>query len=49
MDSILLCSLKGRREIVTAKLLAAALTSAILAAGYLGTSLIGMIFDSLAG
>ncbi|WP_018212941.1 ABC transporter permease [Desulfitobacterium hafniense] len=46
MDSILLCSLKGRREIVTAKLLAAALTSAILAAGYLGASLIGMMIGS---
>ncbi|MDF2477748.1 MAG: hypothetical protein K0S24_3231 [Sphingobacterium sp.] len=46
MDSIVLCSLKGRREIVTAKLLAATLTSSILAAGYLGASLIGMIIGS---
>lgn len=46
MDSIVLCSLKGRREIVTAKLLAATLTSAILAAGYLGASLIGMMIGS---
>ncbi len=46
MDSIILCSLKGRREIVTAKLSAAALTSAILAAGYLGASLIGMMIGS---
>jgi ABC-type transport system involved in multi-copper enzyme maturation permease subunit len=45
-DSIVLCSLKGRREIVTAKLLAATLTSAILAAGYLGASLIGMVIGS---
>jgi hypothetical protein len=46
MDSIVLCSLKGRREIVTAKLSAAVLASAILAAGYLGTSLIGMMIGS---
>ncbi len=46
MDSIILCSLKGRREIVTAKLLAAGLTSAILAAAYLGASLIGMSISS---
>lgn len=46
MDSIILCSLKGRREIVIAKLLAAALTSAILAAGYLGASLVGMMIGS---
>ncbi len=46
MDSIVLCSLKGRREIVTAKLLAAGLTSGILAAGYLGASLMGMMAGS---
>lgn len=46
MDSIVLCSLKGRREIVTAKLLAAALTSAILATGYFGAYLVGMIIGS---
>ncbi len=42
MDSIVLCSAKGRREIVTAKLLASALTSAILAFVYLSGSYIGM-------
>lgn len=35
MDSIILCSVKGRREIVTAKLLSAGITSAIIAAVYL--------------
>ncbi|KPU44373.1 ABC-2 family transporter protein [Oxobacter pfennigii] len=44
MDSIVLCSEKGRREIVTAKLLSAALTSAILAAVYLGGWFIGIYF-----
>lgn len=46
MDGIVLCSLKGRKEIVTAKLLTATFTSAILAAGYLGASLIGMMIGS---
>jgi hypothetical protein len=46
MDSIVLCSLKGRSEIVTAKLLAATLTSVILAAGYLGASFVGMMIGS---
>jgi hypothetical protein len=46
MDSIVLCSLKGRREIVTAKLWAATLTSAILAMGYLGAALVGMMLGS---
>ena len=35
MDSIILCSVKGRREIVTAKLLSTGITSAIIAAVYL--------------
>jgi len=35
MDSIVLCSLKGRREIVTAKLLSVCATSAIVTAVYL--------------
>lgn len=35
MDSIILCSVKGRREIVTAKLLSVGITSAIIAAVYL--------------
>jgi hypothetical protein len=43
MDSIVLCSEKGRREIVTAKLLSAGLTSAILAFVYLSGSFIGML------
>lgn len=35
MDSIILCSARGRREIVTAKLLSAGLTSAIISVVYL--------------
>jgi hypothetical protein len=42
MDNIILCSVKGRREIVTAKLMSAALTSGILASVYLLASFIGM-------
>lgn len=43
MDSIVLCSAKGRCEIVTAKLLCAGLTSAVIAAVYLLGSFIGTL------
>lgn len=41
MDSIILCSVKGRREIVTAKLLSAGVTSAIISVVYLVAFFIG--------
>lgn len=41
MDSIILCSAKGRREIVTSKLLSAGLTSAIISVIYLIAFIIG--------
>lgn len=41
MNSIILCSLKGRREIVTAKLLSVCSTAAILAAVYFAGNFIG--------
>jgi ABC-type transport system involved in multi-copper enzyme maturation permease subunit len=43
MDSIILCSSKGRREIVTAKLLCAGITSVIVAAVYLVGFFIGAV------
>ncbi len=42
MDSIVLCSQKGRREIVTAKLLSAAAVSVILAIIYVGGWFLGI-------
>ena len=41
MDSIILCSVKGRREIVTAKLLSAGVASAIISVVYLMAFFIG--------
>jgi ABC-type transport system involved in multi-copper enzyme maturation permease subunit len=41
MDSIILCSVKGRREIVTAKLLSVCMTSAILTAVFFSGMFIG--------
>ena len=42
MDSIILCSEKGRREIVAAKLLSAGITAAIIAVVYLHSYFIGI-------
>jgi xanthosine utilization system XapX-like protein len=46
MDSIILCSAKGRREIVTAKLLCAGITSVIVAAVYWSGFFIGTLIAS---
>lgn len=46
MDQIVLCSKGGRREVVTAKILSATLTSVILAVTYVGGWLIGTVTGS---